>query len=112
MTEQTATPAEEKAPKAPKVNVEELFPKGSLVEFTATDFKGQQGVVNGFEEKLGVQYLQVTREVLVNGRRPKEPKSSLVRHTSVQKIDAYREEPAPAPAPAEGETEAPKGKGK
>jgi len=114
MTETTQDEAQAAPAKPEQPNLEELFPKDTLVVLTKTDFKGHQGRVVGHIEKLGTRYLEVAREVLASGKRLTEPKTMAVRHTSVDTIDAYRDEPvaAPTPEPAADETEKPAAKGK
>jgi len=103
----TETPAET-GPKPITNSTADLadrFPNGTLVEVTnkGSDWTGRQGEVKGVEAKRGVNYLQVFLTVSPKGIRYDEryQKTVLVRGTSVEKIDAFREAPAPKETVAE-----------
>jgi len=114
--ENVEVPTAESAPAAaapkpkpvPKSHLEE-FPVGTIVEFIATDIKGNQGTVQGEEEKRGVNYIQVLAQRYTDGRvrEGKAEKVFLTRATSLKKVDALKEWIAPvvAAAPAESAPE-------
>jgi hypothetical protein len=84
VTEQAA-----EAPKEPEVRLDEQFPQGAVVRFTKTDWKGQFGTVDGIEDKRNVQYVNVLRTHLTNGKPiPAEKQGPVsVRYTSLEVVD-------------------------
>jgi hypothetical protein len=70
------------------------FPMNAIVEFTKTDWKGQYGVVVGFEDKRNVTYVKVRLTHYVNRtERPADKQGTYdVRPTSIEVREAV---PAP-----------------
>jgi hypothetical protein len=96
------------APKEPEVRLDEQFPQGALVQFEKTDWKGQFGRVDGFEDKRNVQYISVLRTHYANGKElPADKQKPVdVRHTSLKVVSedalpVYVEPAKKEAAPAE-----------
>jgi len=96
-----SAPEEAKAetPKEPEKRWDQEFPLNSTVRLTATDVKGNYGVVLGHPDKANVTYVKVRLTHYKSGApRPADKQTEMdVRTSSVEKAETPK---APEPKPA------------